>query len=236
MTLAPGHRVLVIGGSGGIGRALAALCVASGAHVSLASRSIDRLREAQLATGAHEVIVCDARARGDVEALFAQRDSFDHIVVTAAELDIGPLRAQTPAQVDDALTSKFLSAVHVAQLCRIVEGGSLTLVSGMLGVRPSGKATLLSAINAALNALAKGLALEMAPTRVNCISPGRVDSSWWDKTPADVKARIFHETGSRLPVGRVGKPEEIAAMIHAVIANPFMSGAVIQVDGGNQLV
>ncbi len=94
------------------------------------------------------------------------------------------------------MESKFWSAAHVAREARMLPGGSLTLVSGMLSLRPSAEATILTAINAALEALAKALALELAPVRVNCVSPGRIDTEWWNRLPPDARQALLDRTAS----------------------------------------
>ena len=133
------------------------------------------------------------------------------------------------------MESKLWGAIHVAHAARIREGGSLTLVSGMLGIRPSGGATILSVINAAIDTLAKALATEMAPIRVNCVSPGRLDTPWWDHLSDEDKRALLDRTAADLPVKRVGRADEIASQIVHVMENGFMTGSVILVDGGGSV-
>lgn len=235
MTLG-GARMVVFGGSSGIGLATAQAARQAGAHVTLVSRDMGKLQRAAAQLGDCEIVALDLREPDAVAAFFASRDAYDHVVVSAAALDPGPLRMQSLAEAQAAMQSKFWGAVHVAHAAKIVEGGSLTLVSGMLGKRPAGNATILSAINAALDALAQALALELAPTRVNCISPGRTDSPWWDHLTAEERDGLRAATAKRLPVRRIGTPEDIAAAILAAATNTFMTGAVLMVDGGGQLV
>lgn len=230
-----GTRVALFGGSSGIGLATARAAQAAGAEVTLISRSARRLAAASDALGGCATLALDVTDAPAVQAFFAERAAFDHIVVSAAALDPGPLRAQSLATARAAMESKFWGAVNVAHAAKIVEGGSLTLVSGMLGKRPSGGATVLSAINAALDTLAQALALELAPTRVNCVSPGRVDSPWWDHLSAAERKALLDATAARLPVRRIGRPEDIAAAILAAMTNTFTTGAVLMVDGGGQI-
>ncbi|MBL6425896.1 MAG: SDR family oxidoreductase [Maritimibacter sp.] len=235
MTL-EGQQLAVFGGSSGIGLATAQAAAKAGAGVTLISRSADKLGAAAKTIVACETAALDVTDSGAVAAFFDEREVFDHVVVTAAALDPGPLRSQSLATARAAMESKFWGAVNVAHAARITDGGSLTLVSGMLGKRPAGGATILSAINAGLDALAQALALELAPTRVNCVSPGRVDSSWWDYLSPEDRKALLDSTAAKLPVKRIGQPEDIAQAIIAAMTNTFMTGAVLMLDGGGQLV
>ncbi|SMH54104.1 SDR family oxidoreductase [Mesorhizobium australicum] len=237
MTAAPlaGQTVAVFGGSSGIGLATAEAAQALGAKVTIASRTEARLREAALRIGGAEIAALDIREADAVRRFFDEREPFHHVVVSAAELAVGPLRKRSLDEERAAFDSKFWGAANVAHAARIREDGSLTLVSGMIGVRPTGGATILSAINAAIDALAKALATEMAPVRVNCVSPGRIETPWWDFMPADERQALFDRTASNLPLKRIGRPQEIAAQIVHLMQNGFMTGSVVLVDGGGAL-
>lgn len=230
-----GQRVVVFGGSSGIGFATAQMASAAGAEVTIASRNRARLDRAARQLASPRTAELDLRESSAVASFFAGRPAFDHVIVTAAELQTGPLRTMSLDTACQAFDSKFWGAVHVARAANIEPSGSLTFVSGMLGIRPSGSATILSAINAAVEALAKALATEMAPIRVNCVSPGRIDSPWWDFLSIEDKERLLDRTAAMLPVRRIGRPEEIGALILHVIENSYITGAVLQVDGGGSI-
>jgi NAD(P)-dependent dehydrogenase (short-subunit alcohol dehydrogenase family) len=226
------RRVLVVGGSAGIGLAVARHASRLGAVTVIASRSAAKLDAATAELAGVAGHVLDAADTAAVRRFFAAADPFDHVVVTAAELDAAPLRGASIEDARAAMDSKFWSAVNVAREARIVAGGSLTFVSGVLSARPAAGAVLLGAINAALDALARGLALELAPVRVNCVSPGRIDTSWWDRLPAPQRAAMMERTAAGLPVKRVGMPDDIAMQVVACMANGYMTGSVVAVDGG----
>lgn len=230
-----GQTVAVFGGSSGIGLATARAARGLGAKVTIVSRNADRLRDAAAAIGGAETAAIDVRDAEAVAGFFAAREAFHHVVVSAAELAVGPLRRRTLAESRAAFDSKFWGAVHVAHAARIVPEGSLTLVSGMIGTRPSGAATMLSAINAAIDTLAKALATEMAPVRVNCVSPGRIETPWWDFLPPAERQALFDRTAATLPLKRIGRPEEIAGQIIHLMQNGFMTGSVVLVDGGGSV-
>src|SRR5690242_20681424 len=153
-------RVLVIGGSSGIGLATARKAAEAGARVTIASRSRAKLDAAvaELAPNA-KAVALDTGDEAAVEAFFAGEDAFDHIVISAAQTPSGPVRGLSLADARTAMESKFWGAYRVARAARIRDGGSLTFISGFLSVRPSANSVLQGAINAALEALARGLAL-----------------------------------------------------------------------------
>jgi NAD(P)-dependent dehydrogenase (short-subunit alcohol dehydrogenase family) len=231
-----GARVLVVGGSSGIGRATAAAFASAGGQVTIASRSQDKL-EAAARTMPRPVAtaVLDVTDDAAVEAFFAQGEPWDHVVVSAAQTRGGPARQLPLADAYQAMQSKFWGAYRVARVVRIREGGSLTLISGQLAQRPRAASVLQGAINSAVESLARGLALELAPVRVNCISPGTIATPLWDRLPADARQAMFDETARRLPVRRVGQAEDIAKAVLYLAGTGFATGSTVQVDGGGAI-
>src|SRR5471032_1316609 len=204
-------RILVVGGSSGIGAATARAFADLGAAVLIASRNAAKL--AETATGIGKSVstaVLDTTNAEAVEAFFAKAGDFDHVVISAAQTPGGPIRTLALADAYAAMDSKFWGAYRVARAVQIADGGSLTLVSGFLSVRPNKSSVLQGAINAALEALARGLALELSPIRVNTVSPGMIDTPLWHKMPAEARQAMFAGAAGRLPAGRVGQPEDIA--------------------------
>ncbi|WP_258571028.1 SDR family oxidoreductase [Flavimaribacter sediminis] len=227
-----GRSVVVFGGSSGVGLAVAQRASLLGGTVTIASRNRQRLAAAAAQCDGLETASVDVRDADAVAKFFTGRDPFDHVVVSAAELSTSTLRDRPLSEARAAVESKLWGAIHVAHSARIRDTGSLTLVSGMLGVRPSGAATMLSVINAGLDTLAKALATEMAPIRVNCASPGRLDTPWWDHLSDSQRHDLFSKTAAALPVKRVGTADEVAAQIIHLMLNGFLSGSVVQIDGG----
>lgn len=154
-------RVLVIGGSSGIGMAVAAGALAEGADVTIAGRTADRLVRASGALGNVRAVQLDTADADGLAAFFETEEAFDHILVSAAQTPTGPVRRLGVADARAAMDSKFWGAYAVARVAKIADGGSLTFVSGFLAERPSASSVLQGAINAALEALARGLALEL---------------------------------------------------------------------------
>jgi NAD(P)-dependent dehydrogenase (short-subunit alcohol dehydrogenase family) len=229
-----GQTVLVVGGRSGIGRATAAAFRDAGGSITIASRDAERLAAAACELKV-DGRVLDATNDADVEAFFAHGGAWDHVVVSVAPAKSGSIRAMALADAYAAMDAKFWSAYRVARAARIAPEGSLTLVSGQVGKRPNPNAVLQGAINAGLEGLARGLALELAPVRVNAVSPGLIDTPLHAKMPGEVRDSLFKATAGRLPVGRIGTAEDVAHSVVYVATNGFSTGAVVRVDGGSTI-
>lgn len=229
------QRVLVVGGSSGIGQAVAHGFARAGAQVTIASRNADRLRQAAAAIGGQVATrVLDTGDAPALAAFFAGEAAFDHVFVSAAQTATGPVRTLALDAAQQAMDSKFWGAYRVARAARIAERGSLTLVSGVLSVRPSASSVLQGAINAALEALARGLALELAPQRirVNAISPGLIATPLWSGLDADKRKAMYTRAEQTLPARALGHPEDIARAALYLASTPYATGSTVLVDGG----
>lgn len=226
-------RVLVIGGTSGIGLATARRAAGSGANVTIASRSPDKVDAARAEIGERASGRClDMRDADAVLHFFADEAPFDHIVVSGADLVLGSVSNLALGDAYEAMRSKFWGAYHVARFARLTSHGSLTLVSGAASRRPNPQVPLIGAINAALESLAAGLAMEMAPRRVNAVSPGRIDTPFWRFLDPDEQEKLRERTASALPVGIVGLADHVAIQVIACMRNPYMTGSTVIVDGG----
>ena len=232
--------VLIVGGSSGIGAATAKAFAALGADVTIASRNPAKLDAVAADIGAAlRTAVLDTTNEADVEAFLAKAGHFDHVVISAAQTPSGPVRELALADAYAAMDSKFWGAYRVARAAAraatIVDGGSLTLVSGLLSVRPSKSSVLQGAINAALEALGRGLALELSPVRVNTVSPGLIATPLWSKLSEEARESMFEGAAARLPARRVGQPEDIANAIIYLASTPYATGSTVLVDGGGAI-
>jgi NAD(P)-dependent dehydrogenase (short-subunit alcohol dehydrogenase family) len=229
-------RVLVLGGSSGIGLATAAAAVEGEAQVTIASRSRDKLDAALTSLdGKAKAVVLDTGDAAAIEEFFAKEAPWDHVVVSAAKTPSGPVRGLSLDDAYAAMESKFWGTYRVARAAKFTEQGSLTFVSGFLSVRPSPASVLQGAINAALESLARGLALELAPVRVNAVSPGLIETPLWAGMDAAKRSALFENVAARLPVRRVGQPEDIAGAVMFLATNPFATGSTMRVDGGGAI-
>lgn len=233
------QRVLVLGGSSGIGEAAALRAARAGAAVTIAARSRDRLDAAlqRLPAGTFSQVL-DVTDAGAVETFFAGEAPWDHVVLAGSSTQVGPVRTLPLEAAQAGMQNKFWGAYHVGRSVRIARGGSLTLVSGVYAQRPNPAAVLQGAINAAIEGLMRGLALELAPdgVRVNAVSPSITATPLWDRLGETGRAARFTEMRERLLVGRVADPDDIARAILFVATNPFATGSTVLVDGGDALV
>jgi NAD(P)-dependent dehydrogenase (short-subunit alcohol dehydrogenase family) len=226
-----GKKVVVVGGSSGIGLATAELAKDEGAEIIIASRNADRLNAAAAKLGA-KAIQADVTGDESVASLFRACGPVDHVVVTAAQLRSGPFKTVAIEDVRTTMESKFWGAWRVARSAEIRASGSLTLVSGYLSIRPRPNAAIVGAANGALESLARSLALELAPVRVNCVSPGIIDTPIRAAMPEAARLDMLAKTAASLPVGRVGIGEDIARQILAFMTIGFATGSIVYIDGG----
>jgi NAD(P)-dependent dehydrogenase (short-subunit alcohol dehydrogenase family) len=230
MSLA-GKKVVVVGGSSGIGLATAELAKSEGAEVIIASRNAERLKAAADKLGA-KAIPTDVTNDESVVNLFKTCGPVDHVVVTAAQLRSGPFKTVAMDDVRATMEGKFWGAWRVARAAEIRAGGSLTLISGFLSVRPRVNSAIVGSANGAIESLARSLALELAPVRVNCVSPGIIDTPIRAAMPEAARRELLGKTAAALPVGRVGLGEDIAMQILVFMANGFATGSIVYIDGG----
>lgn len=230
MTLA-GKKVVVIGGSSGIGLATAELAKSQGADVVIASRNaakLDPIAERLNVTA----IPTDVTSDRSVAELFERTGPVDHVVLTAAQLRTGPFKTVAMEDVRATMEGKFWGAWRIAREAEIRHGGSLTLVTGFLSIRPRPNSAIISAANGAVESLARALALELAPVRVNAVSPGVIDTPIRAAMPEGARKEMLAKTAAALPVGHVGMAEDIAQQIASFMSNGFATGSIVYVDGG----
>ncbi|HLZ04211.1 MAG TPA: SDR family oxidoreductase [Bradyrhizobium sp.] len=226
-----GKKIVVVGGSSGIGLSIAELARREGADVIVASRNAAKLDAVAERLNAI-AIPTDVTDDKSVVNLFKSSGPVDHVVVTAAQLRSGPFKTVAMEDVRSTFEGKFWGAWRVARAAEFRKGGSLTLVSGFLSVRPRPNSAIVSAANAALESLARALALELAPVRVNCVSPGIIDTPIRAAMPEEARKEMLAKTAASLPVGRVGLGEDVARLIAVCMTNGFMTGSTIYLDGG----
>jgi len=229
--LLAGKKVVVVGGSSGIGLSTAELAKSEGADVVIASRNADRLKAVAAKLGA-TAIATDVTNDQSVIDLFHTCGPVDHVVVTAAQLRSGPFKSVSMEDVRATMEGKFWGAWRVARAADIRPGGSLTLVSGFLSIRPRPAAAIVGAANGALESLARSLALELAPIRVNCVSPGIIDTPIRAAMPEAARRDMLAKIAASLPVGRVGVGEDIARQILTFMTVGFATGSIVYIDGG----
>jgi NAD(P)-dependent dehydrogenase (short-subunit alcohol dehydrogenase family) len=244
-----GQRVVVVGGGSGIGLAVARQALQAGAQVVIAGRSTERLQAARAALGAQagdgHALRCesvDARDEGQLTALFAAQAPIHHLVVT-----VGPgstlqrYNSFLQQGIDDAhalFANKFWAQYLCARCAApyLDAQGSITLFGGGAGRRPIRAMAVLAAVQAAIEGLARGMALDLAPIRVNVVAPGRIASSSFADMPAAEREAMLAKWAAGLPVGRIGQPDDAAQAALYLMTNRYTTGNVLYVDGGHYLV
>jgi len=233
------QHVLLIGGSTGIGFATAERLVRRGARVTLASRNQARLQAAGSKLGGARTETVDVTDEAHVQALFERVGPIDHLVYTAASAYLGPLSATPDARFRELVESKLFGATLVVKhgAPRLRPGGTVTLFSGIVTRKPLPGSSAFAAAGAATEAAARVWAVEYAPIRVNCIVPGIIDTDVWAglMSPEDKQAH-FDAVAQQLPLGRIGRADEVARAVEFLIECGFITGETIAIDGGHQLV
>lgn len=231
-------RVLVVGGTSGIGLGVAATVAERGAVPIVVSRrqsSVDRaLAELPATSVGATVDLADPAA---LDRLVSDVGEIDHLVFTAGEpMEMVGLDGLTAEVVGQAFQTRYVGALLSARAFRrcIKPGGSITLTSGTAAGRP-GLGVLPSSICSAVNALTKALAVELAPLRVNAVAPGPVHTPMWDALGQSDLQTLLAQVAQQLPLGRVGEVADAAAAYVYLMEQEFGTGVVLTVDGGTLL-
>jgi NAD(P)-dependent dehydrogenase (short-subunit alcohol dehydrogenase family) len=228
-------RVLVIGGGSGIGLGVAKGAAQEGAKVTIASRDAKKIAEIAKTIGAKSAGI-DVREENDVARFFKDNDAFDHIAFTAGEWEgmmPGPLADLDLAKAAERMTTRFWGAVAVAKhgATRLPPGGSYTITNGMLAHRPMKGLPVVTAGACAVEGLALGLAVDLAPVRVNCVCPGLIETEMWDKFPEGHRDFLMAMTQKQL-VRRPGRTDEAGEAYLTCMRNTFLTGQIIKIEGG----
>jgi NAD(P)-dependent dehydrogenase (short-subunit alcohol dehydrogenase family) len=233
-----GRHVVVLGGSSGIGYAVAQSAREAGAEVTIASRSRERLQRAAAGIPGIHILPCDMRDEEQVRRLFAESGSIDHVVVTAAEVSIGPVLEARKDDVRRNFDSRVWGSISVAKhaVHRLTEQGSITLMSGVAAWRGLPGEAVGAASVGAIEALARALAVELAPIRVNALCPGLVDTTLLDEVLGGHRDAVVQSFAEKLLVKRIGAPEEIAHAALFLMTNGYVTGTTLHIDGGHLLV
>ena len=234
------ETVLIIGGSSGIGLGIASRFYKDGYRVLIGSRSLTNLESAQREIG--QDLVChqvDMMNMSSVKALFSEISTIDHLIISASDATLGGFTQLSETDARDFFESKFWAPLRMVKegIPKIKPTGSITFFSGAAGQRAASGFSVGSVINSAVEALSKNLALELAPIRVNCISPGLIETPVWDQLLSpESKVEFFDHQKEKLPTKRLGTPSDIASAAKFLIENNYVTGTTLFVDGGYLLV
>jgi NAD(P)-dependent dehydrogenase (short-subunit alcohol dehydrogenase family) len=233
-------RVVVLGGSSGIGFAVAELAASRGAKVVIASSNRERVQKAIESVGGEaQGQVVDVSEERDVATFFTKLGALDHLVFTAgdslhlrdlATTDLGKARRAFELRYWAALAAVKYGSPHIRN------GGSIVLTTGVAGRRPRKGWVVPASVCGTIEALTRALAVELAPIRVNAVSPGVVRTNLWQSMSAAEREHLYESVGNSLPVGRVGEPYDIAQAYLFLMQEGFGTGQTLVVDGGTVLV
>ena len=234
-----GAHVVVFGGSSGIGLATAAAAKAKGAIVTIIGRTSAKLEIAARTIGGVQTAIADIAERKSVEAVFNGMTRVDHLVITAGGLHVGKLTDSDPDQLLVEIQQRIAGAVYAikAALPSMPPTGSIVLMGGQFSDRPlADGASIIAAAVRGMEALARSLALELKPIRVNVIAPGLIDTPMYDVFGPEGRAAIFAQAAEQLPVGRAGRADEVGEAITFLLSNGYMNAEVLHIDGGGRFV
>ena len=229
------RTVVVIGRSSGIARAITDSAAAAGAQVIVAGRDAEALAEAyDDKVRAERVDVTDDASI----AAFAERlGPIDHFVTTASARARGLLGELDRTEVLNSMNTKVIGPLMLAKHLapHLAQDGSFTLFSGVAAFKPAVGYLGVAITNGAADFLARCLALELAPIRVNAISPGVIDTGIWDSLGEQGKQEYFEHFRTHNPARRIGTVQDIADAVLFAMTNQFLTGVTLRVDGGEPL-
>ena len=232
-----GQYVLVVGRGSGIARAVTIAARDGGARVVAAGRDKDTLAAAYAGEPAIRTETIDLTDEASIAALGEQLGSVDHVVSTASARARGRLadldRDAIRLSFDTKVIGPLMLAKHLAP--RMNEGGSFTLFSGVAAAKIAVGTLGVAITNGAADTLARSLALELAPIRVNAISPGVIDTGAWDALGGQGKADYFAGMSARNPARRIGTADDIANGVLFAMTSTFLTGQTLHIDGGEPL-
>jgi NAD(P)-dependent dehydrogenase (short-subunit alcohol dehydrogenase family) len=228
-----------MGGSSGIGLATARMLVEAGAQVTITGRSQDKIDAAltQLGKRARGSVV-DATSIPHLQTFFREYGAFEHLVIAVSgAAGSGAFRTLDLQNLRHGFEAKFWPQIAVAQISleTLRRDGSITFITAGSSRKALPGTAGLAAMNGALDAMIPTLAVELRPLRVNAVSPGVIATPWWDRVPEGFRNDFFAQSAASAPVGRIGQPEDVAQAIVFLIQNTFMTGSIIDCDGGARL-
>jgi NAD(P)-dependent dehydrogenase (short-subunit alcohol dehydrogenase family) len=235
MTTLNKSNIVIAGGSSGIGLALTKMLAEEGASLIVIGRDPSKLRTVKDALPMVETVALDVRDRPALDALFMRLGKVDHLVLAVSGAKGGGMFSQLSlAELREGFDSKFWPQLSTFQaaLPYMKPDGSVTFVTAASAGSSLPGASGLAAINGALEVMVPILSAECKPLRINAVSPGVIDTPWWDFLPAQAKQQVFDDLSTRVNTGRVGRPEEVAAAIRFIMATGYVNGITLRCHGG----
>jgi NAD(P)-dependent dehydrogenase (short-subunit alcohol dehydrogenase family) len=233
-------KVIIMGGTSGIGLATARAAAEQGATVIIVSSNQTRIDEAlKTINGKAEGWAVDLSKEENIKTFFQRQGNFDHLVYTAGEgISLIPIDTLVLDEARAYFNIRYWGALASAKYghSHINAGGTISLVGGTASPRPGKGWSLGASITAAMEGFTRAMAVELAPIRVNLVSPGIIRTNLWNGFPEADRNAIYEAEAKRLPAGRVGEAEDIAGTFLFFMNNPHITGQIVIVDGGSVLV
>jgi NAD(P)-dependent dehydrogenase (short-subunit alcohol dehydrogenase family) len=231
-------HLVVVGGTSGIGEAVARIGSERGDRVTVVGRrpeSVARIAAGWSGVEGHAIDITDRRA---TERLFQTLDPIDRLVITAADLGYGPYLATDWSTAQRMVDVKIWGYAHVTYYAapKLSKTAAVVLTSGLAAWKPRVGDAWVALVNGAVEGLGRALAVELAPVRVNVVVPGLTLTPAWNRMDSAARDEMFRATAASLLSGRVALPEDIARAIYALLDNPQITGQIVHVDGGALLV
>ena len=229
--------VLVVGRGSGLARAIVDTALREGAAVIAAGRNVDALAAAYDGTPVR-IEPVDLTSDESIRDLASRIQNLDHLVSTASARARGTIDDLDRDKVRLSLDTKVIGPLMLTKYLRpkINDGGSIVIFSGHFAFRIKVGTLAVAITNGAADTLTRSLAVELAPIRVNAISPGTIDTGAWDALGEQAKAELFADLTARNPAQRIGTAQDIANAVLFCMTNTFLTGVTLQVDGGEVLV
>ncbi len=223
-------HAIIMGGTSGIGLATAERLIEAGLDVTVTGRDPVKLAAAKEKGIAAEQV--DSTDRDAVSAFLRRHGSFDHLVLafSPGPVGAGPIREITLDDLETAFTGKLFAYIHAIREAQV--SGSITMISAASARAALPGVVALAAVNGAIERIVSPLAAELAPVRVNAVSPGVVDTPWWSFLPEDQRQAQFSEWAGSAPVGRVGTADDVARAVAYLVGATMVTGTIMPVDGG----
>lgn len=234
-----GKNIIILGGSSGIGRAVAYAAHEAGANVTLTSRQLDRARSVAAKIGdTVGAAQLDLDKPIEIDALFSGLATVDHVYVAAGSTKLGAL---TDGSVEDsmaAFNTRVLGSLRVVKAVagKVAPGGSVVFTGGVSTDRPIAGAWVSGLATASAEQLARVLVMEFPAIRFNAVSPGWTDTPMWDTVLGENKSEVLAGVAAGLPTKKIVSPKEVAHAVLFLMANAAITGEVVHVDGGGRLV
>jgi NAD(P)-dependent dehydrogenase (short-subunit alcohol dehydrogenase family) len=223
-------QAVIMGGTAGIGLAIATRLTKAGIVATVTGRDPERLAAARNHVAFAEQLDCTVKEK--VQAFFERQGPFDHLILAfgPGATGMGPIKTLAAAQIREVLESKLLSYLTAIRYAEVRVSITMLSAGSARVARPG--TVVLAAANGGIERAVPPLAVELAPVRVNAVSPGVIDTPWWAFLPEEQRHAQFTAVANAAPARRVGRPDDIAMAVEYLINADYVTGTVLPVDGG----